>query len=398
VNSAQSELLANEPARRVRILRLLLTVGETSAPYNQFSLAWRDRYDITVCALFEPTIPTSPQLRVFPGNGSVRGFLQALRAALREREYDLVHAHSPHVAFLFLLAMLVSRRKSPPTVYTLHTSYPNLKLRNMLLLVPVFARFRRLVCCSQSSLESFPRFFRWLGGSRLCAIPNGVDIERVDRALASRPRQSSKDEFTVVAIGRLMELKNPLLILGAFREISDTKNRLRFIGTGPLHDVILQASQASGLMQRVELAGLIPREEVYTTLHGADLYVSASRCEGLPIAALEAMVCRCPVVLSDIPPHREIADGADFIPLVPLNDAAGLARELRRFREMPVERRSEIGDKCRKLVEDRFSLGEMECGYEAIYAEIRAGASSPDPRRARVKARESRPGASADSS
>jgi glycosyltransferase involved in cell wall biosynthesis len=300
--------------------------------------------------------------------------MRALRKALGEREYDVVHAHSPHVAFLFLVGTLLSRRASPPTVYTLHTSYPNLKLRNQLLLVPVFARFRRLVCCSQSSLESLPPFFRWLGGARLCAVRNGVDIARVDRALAELPREGREDEFTVVTIGRLMELKNPLLILRTFRAISAPKTRLRFIGTGPLYDAILEAGRAAGLEQRVELTGLIPREEVYRALNAADLYVSASRCEGLPVAALEAMTCRRPVLLSDIPPHREIADGADFIPLVPPDDAEGFARELKRFREMSAKARQEVGEKCRRLVVERFGLGEMERGYEAVFFQVRAGA------------------------
>ncbi len=358
-------------AARLRVLRLLLTIGETSAPYNQFSLAWRQRHDVTLCALFAPTLETPPELRVFHGNGSVIGFLRALRRALRAGPYDVVHAHSPHVAFLYLLATLLSRG-TPPTVYTLHTSYPNLKLRNLLLLLPVIARFRRIVCCSRASLESFPPLLRRLGGRRLCAIQNGVDIERVDRAGPRAAALRSGAGFEIVSVGRLIELKNPGVLLRAFAAAADPTSRLRFIGAGPLGGALRQAADAAGLGQRVAQSGLLPREEVYARLAAADLYVSASGLEGLPVAALEAMAARRPVVLSDIPPHREIARGVDFIPLVAPDDVEGFAREIRRFRALSPAERDAIGTRCRRLVEERFGLEAMLRSYESVYAEVRA--------------------------
>jgi len=362
--------------RRPRVLRLVLTVGETSAPYNQFSLAWRRRHDITLCTLFAPEVATPPELRLFDGGGSVVGFLRALRRALRAGDYDLVHAHSPHVAFLFLVSRWLLGASSLPTVFTLHTSYPNLKLRNLLLLLPVLLRFDRAVCCSRASLESFPPWLRRLGGSRLCAIQNGVDIARVDAAVAGRTPPAAAPGLRIVAVGRLMERKNPRVLVRALARVADPETHLRFIGAGPQRDAVRAEAEQAGLGERVELSGLIPREEVYAGLAGADLYVSASSCEGLPVAALEAMACERPVLLSDIPPHREIATGVDFVPLVAPDDAEGFARELARFAALPPEERREIGKRCRRLVEERFGLDAMVRSYESVYAEVCTGKAS----------------------
>ncbi len=78
----------------------------------------------------------------------------------------------------------------------------------------------------------------------------------------------------------------------------------------------------------------------------------------------------CPVILSDIAPHREIAGGTDFIPLIPPDDVAGFAREMQRYKQMPTAARAEIGAKCRKLIEARFSLAAMHKSYEEVYAQV----------------------------
>ncbi len=128
--------------------------------------------------------------------------------------------------------------------------------------------------------------------------------------------------------------------------------------------------KAACLEKQVELLGLLSREKVYEHLTEADLFISASQGEGLPIAVLEAMACRCPVLLSDIPPHREIAGVADFIPLVHPNDVGGFAHEIARFRRMLPSQRAEIGEKCRKLVEAHFSLTAMHKRYEEVYLQV----------------------------
>jgi glycosyltransferase involved in cell wall biosynthesis len=219
----------------------------------------------------------------------------------------------------------------PATVFTVHSSYPNYKLRNRLLLIPVFAFFGKVVCCSKASYDSFPAFYRWFAGSRLGYIPNGVDIDRLDGVVGKQQRYTRKGAFTIVAVGRLIEPKNPICILKAFQQSAEQGGRLVYIGEGPLREELLTELEERGLGKQVELCGLIPRDEVYENLTQADLFISASHVEGLPVAVLEAMACRCPVILSDIPSHREIADGIDFVPLIHPDDVMGFAREIRRF-------------------------------------------------------------------
>ena len=367
------ELKAN-----LSILRIILVVRETSAPYNQFSLSWADKHDITICTYFGSDITPPKTITLFEGNGSLMGFFRVLKAALDAKHYDIIHVHSPHLGLLFLAGTLFARRKfASSTVVTVHDSYPNFKLRNRLMFIPVFAGFQRVVCCGQASYDSFPAFFKRLAGTRLRVVQNGLDIARVDRiATSTRRRPLRTSDFTIVAISRLVDIKNPFSVITAFQksaEHASQTGRLVYIGDGPLRNSLITKSKEGSLENQMEFTGLIPREKVFEYLLNADLFISTSRGEGLPVAVLEAMACSCPVLLSDIPPHREIAEGVDFIPLIKPDDVAGFAREIKKFRERSVSERAAIGQRCRKLVEQRFSLPAMHAGYTEVYAQITGG-------------------------
>jgi glycosyltransferase involved in cell wall biosynthesis len=366
----------SESKEKLKILRIILAVRETSAPYNQFSLAWADKHDITICSYFASDIVPPKTIDVFEGDGSLKGFFRALKAALHGREYDIIHVHSPHLGFLFLLAALFSyRRLLGSTVITVHDSYQNYKVRNRLMFIPVFASFRRIVCCGQASYDSFPSLFKWLAGNRLCVVPNSLDIARVDRIAANIPQHRQTNNFTVVAVSRLVGIKNPSAVLMAFQEGADQTGRLIYMGDGPLRQSLISKSQEAGHTDRVKFTGLVPREKVFENLLNADLFVSTSRGEGLPVSVLEAMACCCPVLLSDIPPHREIAEGLDFIPLVHQDDIAGFAREIKKFSEMPLSERRILGQTCRKVIEERFSLPVMHAAYEEVYGQVMSNRS-----------------------
>jgi len=357
---------------KLSILHVVLSIGETNATYNEHCLPMVDERDISICTYSKSSLTPPKSITFFEGDGSLVGFLRNLNHALSVKSYDIVHAHSPHVGLLVILLTLFRHKKAFfSSVITIHDSYANFKLRNKLLLIPVFARYRKVICCGQASFDSFPAFYKWLAGERIGFVQNGLDIDRVD-LIASKPIENTRnsDEFTVIGISRLVEVKNPYSVLKAF-QLSDTqKSRLVYIGEGPMGEALKEEVRTMGLDNKVEFTGLIPREKVFSYLLQGDLFFSASRGEGLPIAVLEAMACGCPVLLSDIPPHREIANGVDFIPLADPDELEVFAQKINSIAALSKTERESLGQKCRKLVEDRFSLKAMHAGYAKVYSQV----------------------------
>lgn len=368
LNGVGPEASDREP--RLRVLRLLLEIVETNAPFQELSRPLAKTQDITLCCYFPAAVEVSEDLGLSEGDGTVPGFFRALGRALEEREYDVIHAETPHVAFLFLIRHLLNRQLMASTVFTVSNSYLSWKARNKLLLLPAFAFFHRVVCCGQACFASFPPLYRRLAGRRYRSVPNGVDIERIDAAIAHSPSRPDGTRFTVVSVSRLVPIKNHMTVLRAFQRSRREGDRLIYVGEGSDRQLLASEIAARGLEGHVELLGLLSREEVYQRMASADLYVSASHGEGLPIAVLEAMVARRPVILSDIPPHAEITDGSDFVPLVAPDDVDGFAAEIARVRDATPGRRAEIGDQCRAFVETRYALPKMHAGYVEIYREV----------------------------
>jgi glycosyltransferase involved in cell wall biosynthesis len=96
------------------------------------------------------------------------------------------------------------------------------------------------------------------------------------------------------------------------------------VGAGPLEEQLRTAARASGLGERVSFHGAIAHADLPDWFRAADLFVLASRSEGVPNVLLEAAACGLPFVASRVGGIPEIASlGASR--LVPPEQPGALA-------------------------------------------------------------------------
>ncbi|MFZ2414930.1 MAG: glycosyltransferase family 4 protein, partial [Minisyncoccia bacterium] len=106
-------------------------------------------------------------------------------------------------------------------------------------------------------------------------------------------RQLNERDNLVGYVGRLSEEKGALNFVRAIHEISKENDVIKFVivGDGHLKGEIDKYVSSNNLMEKVELLGWVPHEELPGYLNQLKLLVLPSYSEGLPNIMLEAMAC-----------------------------------------------------------------------------------------------------------
>ncbi len=327
------------------------------------------KHDVAVCSWFKHSVSLSKKIPSYEGNGTALGFYRQLRRALTAEHYDIVHAHDPYLGAAF--AICRAAKLIPCTskaILTVHHSLP-IKVKQGFLYMPCFRLFDRVVFCSYSSKASFDGRLGVNDNSRFLAICNGADIERIDRAV-SLEAATTGCVSTVLWVGRFIKGKHPMVMLDAWRQFRRPGTRLVMVGDGPLLPEIRRAVVDGGLTESVTLLGLISRDKVFGLLKSSDLFISTSAKEGLPLAVLEAIGAGCPVILSDIAPHREISRHCSAVPLVRVGDASGFSEAISTHCEKDTASVAETAEANRQVVVDHFSLRHMNAKYYELYCSL----------------------------
>lgn len=217
-------------------------------------------------------------------------------------DIDIIHLHSSKAGFLGRIVSFLLG-KSKKTIYTPHAiSFLRLdvspKKRKVFICMEKFASLfgGKIIACSQSEKEAIEE----QGIKNVTFINNGIKPLQVEKKI------NISDKITIISVGRLSIQKNPKLFNDIALEFIDNPN-IQFIWCG---DGELKSELTS---PNIKCTGWIERKKLENYLANADIYLSTSLWEGLPLSVLEAMSIGLPVVLSDCVGNRDLIENKDFL-------------------------------------------------------------------------------------
>ena len=151
----------------------------------------------------------------------------------------------------------------------------------------------------------------WRGCAPVCrVIRNGLPLTSTSATTPANPAVFGlpADACLILFAGRLSEEKNIPTLLDALDVVLESRPECiaLLFGDGSLHGAVAERIERMQMRSHVRLQGFT--DNLGCWIRRAAVFVSVSRFEGNPNAVLEAMAIGCPLVVSDIPGHREMLD------------------------------------------------------------------------------------------
>jgi glycosyltransferase involved in cell wall biosynthesis len=164
------------------------------------------------------------------------------------------------------------------------------------------------------------------------------------------------DRPFVLTVGTLEPRKNLPLLLEAAALVPG----MQVVHCGPVGWGVRALRERIGKIPNMRLLGWVEEPVLAALYRRAAAAVFPSIYEGFNLPALDAASMGCPLIVSDIPVHREVLGKAALY--APLGDPGVLAGLLRRLMESPEERQT-----YSRLVRERAALFSWEASARALH-------------------------------
>ncbi len=258
--------------------------------------------------------------------------LDELIARLRP---DIVHTHSSKAGILGRRA--AKRAGVPVVIHSVHGfafspgQFWPVRLTYQWLERRVAPLTDHFVFVSRADLAEGRRL--GLCGDNASLIRSGFELDRFQRPVGTGERlrrQLGIPEGAVVCgtIAPFKPQKGLLFLLGIAARVATMDPRVHFViaGDGVLRPRLEAEIRRRGLGGRFHLPGFVERVEEMIDLF--DIGVSTARWEGLPQSVVQLRLRKVPLVVSDIPAHREVVTEGENGLIADVRDEAGFAGKI----------------------------------------------------------------------
>lgn len=251
--------------------------------------------------VYEEALANDLSAMIFPCHGRFD-----LRLAFRIREFlvqnkiDILHCHDYKSNFYGLLAA----GRIVPKVATNHNWLTSsVKSKIYCLIDGLLIRFfDRIIAVSDEIKDKVRRY--GIGCGKIAVVYNGIDAGRFSHEYDPADVRSelgiSEGHKIIGIVGSLTPEKGHSFLLSAAAAVLKEYKNIKFliIGDGPLRRNLEDQARMFGIQESIVFAGY--RSDIPRVVSQIDIFVLCSLKEGLPMALLEAMAARKPVIASNV--------------------------------------------------------------------------------------------------
>lgn len=303
-----------------------------------------------------------------------------LKNIIDSNKYEIVHSHTPVGGVITRLAARKARENYKTlSTYTAHGFhfYKGAPIKNWLLYYPIEKWLSNytdtLITINQEDYDTvISKNFK----SKKIVLVNGVGInlekfqpQTEYKKLSLREEYGyDKDEFILIYAGELSYRKHQDLIIDAAAKLKDRipKLKILLVGSGDLEEKYKKHIEDLDVGDEVKLLGF--RKDIDNLMNIADLAVSASRQEGLPVNVMEAMATGLPLVVTDCRGNRDLVKNNENGYVVGIDDANAFANKVEELYKSE-EKREKFSKESLDNIK-KYSLENVLNEMGSIYSSI----------------------------
>ncbi|MEY8375976.1 glycosyltransferase family 4 protein [Lachnospiraceae bacterium 56-18] len=358
----------------INILRLHGYTVDVATNFKKGSITSQDRVDEYRNELKDQGIGTYqiPIPRSIKKINNIIKSYKLVKKLVEEKEYQIVHCHSPIGGVICRLACKKSRKVfGTKVIYTAHGFhfFAGASKLAWVLYYPVEKWCSKytdiLITINQEDFYNAKK----MKAARVEYVPGiGVHTEEIRNTVADRQAIRSElgfsdEDFVFMSTGQISVRKNHELVIRALSKIKDEKIKYLIVGFGE-EERLKKLVDELNLKKRVVFAGY--RKDVKDVLHAVEAFAFPSRQEGLPVALMEAMAVGLPVVATRIRGNMDLIENGKGGWLVDCDDVDGFAEGMKKVylsdcQQMGIEniatmQRFDTKNVCKKMEDIYLSL------------------------------------------
>lgn len=283
--------------------------------------------------------------------------LYTLYKRLKDERFDVVicNRYKP-TSLMIWLHLFLKRPKCISVVHILSDYHPFMRR----LLVRLVAHKWHFIAVSDSVRQGLFELNCGFSERNVTLIENAIDSEQLQSLLHSKAFARTQlnlpaSKVIVGTIGRLAERKGYLDLIRGFAKIHQQfpEAIVVIIGEGKERHMLESEIAEQGLTDKVLLLGAIDGAALYAKAF--DIWIMPSHSEGLPLALMEAMAAKLPLLTTAIPSMDYIVRPAGGV-CFEVQDPQGLAAALSDYLRLTPAQRAELGEQAFNYLQTRLSL------------------------------------------
>ncbi len=298
----------------------------------------------------------------------IKGMFYAQKALARlvnKEQFNILHSHGFRANLIHhQIKKLIPKTKEVMTVHldpkddAKHPLGPLFSLWRTNKHTNIIREADNIVACSKSVSKSLEKY-----NIHISAIQNGIEIPSLQRNktmsdLLKKDLGISGKTVSIVISG-LHPRKNIKTIIEVYNKLGNSYPLL-IIGEGSVKKELEESANSNILF-------LGFKKNIIPYLQIADLYISASYSEGLPLSVLEAMSNQVIPILSSIDPHKEIVQNSCFENYLFDCDDTGALYKICNSLLNQKDGIEELKVAAREIIINHFSAQRMAKDYYQLY-------------------------------